>query len=340
MSSDNKSAKPEKKISKEKAVKKVPKKSGSGLIKVFFILLAIIVGFAGFLLINLNKQRVHALTVEQNIDLLKENMQGVQTQSQSQAKQLQQQQTLLHEIQQTYLPKGQQRYWALTNADALARMANYQLHFSQNVPAAIHVLQYIDNEMSQLNDPSLLSIRQNVGSIITQLEALPTIDKESILVKITGLSEQIANLPTNMVEENQFQQEPIKAEEHQQGWKNALNETWRQLQSIVVIQYHEQPITPLLTPERRAYFDQQLSLLLTQAQWAFMQNDAKLYQQSLQLATQWVENNYASKASQVQSFLKNLKKLSSIQLNTTYPDLSPLIIKISDVKKDSAQGEA
>ncbi len=341
VSSDSKSTEltGKKKDDEGAAIDKPSKKSSKCKKTALFLILFLIVAMAigGFFFVKVRQQS--STKTEQDMEQIKAGLQTIESQFSSQQKNIQQQQSLLLEIQQTYLPKGQQRYWALTNTDALVRMANYNLHFARNLPLAIQILQFADNEVAALNDSQLLSIRQKLADIITQLETLPRVDKESILVKLTSLSAQITSLPVTMTEERQFKHKPIEEKKMQKHWKNALDETWHQLQQIVVIQYHEQPAVPLLTPERRAFLDQQLSLLLNQAQWAFMQNDTKLYQQSLTLAVSWVKNNYTLKASQTQSFVDGLQKIAGVQLNTTYPDISSLIVLLDEAKRHAKAEE-
>lgn len=273
------------------------------------------------------KQQLHS--IESNLSTL-QNMMG------EQEKNTQKQQRLLEEIQQTYLPKGQERFWAITNAEGLVRLANYNLHFARNIPMSIRILRLADDELGQIEDPHLIAVRQSLNNSITQLESLPKIDKEGLLLKLTSLSEQITQLPSTMAEQREFkQQQPhdtIK-DDDEPKWKQALNASWRQLKSIVVIQYHAQPVSPLLTPERRAYLDDQLSLLLMQSQWALMKNDYNLYHQSLQLAIKWVQSNYAVKAEASESFLASLRELSATEFNNTYPDLSPLIVMLDEAKQ-------
>lgn len=232
--------------------------------------------------------------------------------------------------------------WRFAEAKYLVQLANYHLAFTHDVVAALSLLQTAEQRIASLNDPTLQPIRQQIANNIAALQAVPKVDLVSILTRITALQTQAAQLPALGVtkpkaaalDEEQPQEPPKEASPLRQ----AMEESWTTLQRIIIIRRHDQAIEPLLPPEQQLYLQQNLQLVLQQAQWAALREQEGIYKASLLQAQKWVENYFATNLPATAAFLQGIGDLQKINVRPPLPDLAPLAravqsVSLSEVKK-------
>ncbi len=174
----------------------------------------------------------------------------------------------------------------------------------------------------------MLVVRQNLANNIAALKAVPKVDISAILLQLNALGSQVGALPV-IATPNEVPKAPApKHRHHQPGWKRGLSQSWKQLKQIIVVQYHNQPVGQLITPEKRNYLDLHLQMLLAQAQWACLHRDAKLYTASLQQAIDWVKNDYVVSAPQTQAMITGLQQLSQYTVAPPLPDITTALTSI------------
>lgn len=241
----------------------------------------------------------------------------------TQQAQLVQLQTVATQLQQ--LTNHSQRSWALITANHLVQMANYNLHFMHDVPATINLLQNADQQLANLNDPSLINLRQSLAKYIANLQALPQLDLAGLLLKINALQTQVALLPLQTPTLPPTQNTTVQPVDQTLGpWHRAWQESVAKLQKLIVIRYTAKPVTPLLPLEQVAYLQQNLQLLLQATQIAALRGQAMLYQNNLQQAKAWVQRYFAADNANTQAALKTLTELQAINVQPALPDLSTL----------------
>jgi uroporphyrin-III C-methyltransferase len=230
--------------------------------------------------------------------------------------------------------------WVLAEVQYLVQLSGFNLQFSQNLPEAILLLQMADKRLAVLQDPRLLSLRQNITDSLTKLNAIVPIDAESILLRLNALESQVSALPIIATPEDVIATPPQKHHHHQPGWKRNLQESWLELQKLIVVQYHDQPVGHLISPVNRPVLDMHLQMLLAQAEWAVIHSKGLLYQQSLQAASDWVKNYYVETSPKTQAMLAALSQLHAIDIAPELPDLSDTLTLISTtaskLKEDNA----
>ncbi|MFN7096569.1 MAG: uroporphyrinogen-III C-methyltransferase [Gammaproteobacteria bacterium] len=213
--------------------------------------------------------------------------------------------------------------WQLGEARYLIHLANFSVSFEHNVPVAIELLQTADTRIASLDNPSFLNLRQALANDITTLKGVPEADIPNILLQLNAFGDQIATLPVistpNAVPEAQ---PPKHHHHHQPGWKRGLEQSWLQLKQIIVVQYHDQPVGQLITPQNRHYLDLHLQMLLSQAEWACLHQQGTLYTDSMQQAVNWVKNYYVESAPQTQALLNGMTQLQTQNISPTIPDIS------------------
>ncbi len=300
-----------------------PRAGGRG-IAYFSLLLALLALAAAGYLWTQNK----AVVVKESTDSqhVSATVADIQQAVQKQQNILQQQQAFIQKAQQQ---EGQKkRSWILAEVEYLVRLANFNLVFAGSPQVAEKLLITADKRVANLHDPSLVSVRQGLAQDLTQLRALPDLDLEGLLLQIDALSNQIQALPivTATSEQQPKDKQHSKKKHHHHhhidNWKKGLKESWNKLKNIVVVQYHNKPVGPFLSPQGRAYLDQHLQLLLAQAQWAALHKKNALYHESLEQAISWVNNAYVSTSSKTQAMVSALQKMAQVNVDPPLPDLS------------------
>lgn len=238
--------------------------------------------------------------------------------------QAQQQKITLTSLQQ--LSTGNVAIWRFAEARYLVQLANYHLTFTRDVPAALALLQTAEQRIASLNDPTLLNVRQLIANNIVALQAVPKIDLAGLLTRITALQIQTAKLPAiglppaELTSEEEQQQENL----NNSPLQKAIHDSWVTLQKIVVIRRQDQQIEPLLSPEQQTYLQQNLQLILQQAQWAALRGQEDVYQNSLTQAESWVDHYFAGNLPATQAFVRAIDDLKKINVQPELPDLAPL----------------
>lgn len=244
--------------------------------------------------------------------------------------QTQQQKIALINLQQ--LSTGNVAIWRFAEAKYLVQLANYHLTFTRDVPAALALLQTAEQRIATINDPTLLHIRQLIANSIVELQAVPKLDLAGLLTRITALQVQTIRLPAIGLPPPEITPEEQKPENLARSpLRKAINDSWVTLQKIVVIRRQDEQIQPLLSPEQQTYLQQNLQLILQQAQWAALRGQEDVYQSSLNQAQKWVEHYFAGNLPATQAFIRSIGDLKKIHVQPPLPDLAPLALAVQQV---------
>lgn len=237
------------------------------------------------------------------------------------------QQNLITNLQD--MSKGNVATWRMAEVKYLVQLAYYHLTFTRDIPAALALLQSAEQRVAQINDPNLLSIRQLIANNIAALQAVPKIDLAGLLTRITALQMQATKLPTiGLPRATETAVEEDTDVKSASPLRKAIHDSWVTLQKIVVIRHQDKPIQPLLSPEQQAYLQQNLQLILQQAQWAALRGQGDVYQNSLIQARKWIENYFAKSLPATQAFVQAITDLQKINVQPSLPDLGPMTRKI------------
>lgn len=230
--------------------------------------------------------------------------------------------------------------WTLAEVDYLLRLANYQLIYSQNVATASVLLQAADKHLAGLSDPNLNRIRILLAQALADLQAVPKVDVAGLLARIHVLQMQATKLPV-LVSTVAIEPKNVSLVEAtvKSSWQSMLDKSWENLQKLVVIRRHQQPVTPLLSQEQQAYLQQNLQLLLQQAQWAVLQRHEVVYQNSLQQAEQWTRLYFVSNTSVTQAMLQAIGELQKINVQPLLPDISNVAQALQQVVASEARSK-
>jgi uroporphyrin-III C-methyltransferase len=231
------------------------------------------------------------------------------------------------------------RQWHLVTVQDILQQAYMTLYWQKNIPATITLLTLADNTLQKVVDPTVYPIRDRLAQEITALKTVPTVDYSELLARLNAIEQQFKRLPrvtptpaTDAAESSAtdatMASPTIDTNKH---WLTIVQDLWRQLQTLVVIRHHQQPIDPILSMEQRQLLEQNLTLLIQQAQWAVLQHDTKLYRQSLTQAIEQINQYFDLQQMITRNIVGQLTALQQIDIAPELPDIHASLQSVQEL---------
>jgi uroporphyrin-3 C-methyltransferase len=212
--------------------------------------------------------------------------------------------------------------WMLSEAAYLIRLANQRLQVERSIENPLAILENVDNIFVQLNDPELIPVRRALAEDIAALRMTGKIDREGIFLELEAISASIKDLsiiePANQTETA----EPVVDEIAQTpSILDSFERFSQKLGQLIVVQKRQQPIEPLLTSNEQSIIQNNLYLLLEQAQSALLKEEQIIYSTSLE-KTAALLARYFQLNSQSQALIERLTILAERSVIQGLPDIS------------------
>lgn len=212
--------------------------------------------------------------------------------------------------------------WMLAEAEYLMRMAGRKLWLEHDVKSSIALLLATDQRITELSDPSLNPLRQAIINDITLLEALPDLDKDGLVLKLTSLEQQIdqlniagIKLPEILTETDNTLSSDIN------DWQENLKKSWRSFaDSFITIERRDGKVEALLAPDQAWYLKENIKNQIVKAQLAVYREHQAIYTESLEKAARWINQYYDQNNPNTQYLVENLTELSKKAVTVQYPD--------------------
>ncbi len=234
--------------------------------------------------------------------------------------------------------------WRLAEAEYLLRLANQRVLMEKRSEGALALLKNTDQIIKELDDVSLYALRQALASDIATLEALPKLDVEGTYLRLTALIEQTKDLPTLSLEQQRQLPELLNeitsntvAPETQAAITSGFAKALAKLESLVVIQQHDKPVEPILSPDQGHYLRQNIQLLLEQSQLALLRQQSDIYKNSLTRAQALLEQYFDKTNTNTAALLRALSQLSKLEVAPTIPDISGSLKQLQSHMKEMAK---
>lgn len=212
---------------------------------------------------------------------------------------------------------------ATTQANNLVILADIALRLQRNVPLAIKLLKKAERNLSTLPQEEAKKISLSLRKHINELSVKENIDLNQLYFRLSTLNDKIAKLP--LIGELSAPEKAITSKNTKPKDTSPLPPlTWQQkiiagiqhIKSLFVVYHREENAPPLMldkTQQQNLQFI--IKLTFAQAQWAAIQGNQKIYQQSLDqvsnlIKTYWLPSNESK------DILKQLAELRKIDLTT------------------------
>jgi uroporphyrin-3 C-methyltransferase len=224
----------------------------------------------------------------------------------------------------------------LANINQLVQLAQYNLIYFHNSDNALTALALADKQLNEIITPDirLENLRRIIANYLATLKNLPGIDLAGTLAHLQALKTQIMQLPLLSTTIPAIESpKPIDNNSSENKWARMLQHSLDSFRQLIVIRRLNKPIQPLLPEVEQQYLKHNLLLLLQQAQWALLHNEATIYQSSLQEIQENIKDNFASGSPVTQTIIQSITELKQINLQASPPDLNPLLEAISAIEK-------
>jgi len=220
--------------------------------------------------------------------------------------------------------------WQPIIIEHFVRMADLTLHTTKDVKTA---LAFLLAAKEYANTPETVVIGHALSKDIANLQAVPAIDIESLLLKIDVVEKQINALPITPFQAVIPPQTPTTAVgEATCLVKRVFASVMHALKGVVLIRHRS--VEPILPPEQMIILRFNIQAKLLEAKLAVMQKQNKLYQTYLTqvadlIAKYFVLNNVATT-----NVLHLVQELQRVNLQPELPALTESLAAIQKVVGD------
>ncbi|MEO9943875.1 uroporphyrinogen-III C-methyltransferase [Paraglaciecola sp.] len=307
-----------------------------------------------------SKQQNNALTAQQDLlttqeqsvnQTLSENQklktelqqqnQGLQASVNSLVQQLQltDSQTQSNQRQLTEISGRRPADWLLAEADYLVRMAGRKLWLEHDVNTAIMMLQSADSRIQDLDDPSLLPVREYLAADIQSLQQINQVSTSSIALALGAMLKQVDNLPLVFFERPKEAAAEQAVTDSVDDWRsNFMRNVKEVTKDFFSFKKVTTDIKPFMSEQQRWLLKEQLSFALMQAQIAVLQENQTLYQQALQQGFALLIEHFDTEQDIVVQFTESLSNLQQTDFSREYPsqlEAAPLLQDVIESRLDS-----
>ena len=212
--------------------------------------------------------------------------------------------------------------WKLQEAQYLLRLADQRILLEKDSQNALALALSADDVLREIDQADLMGVRKLLAEEISVLKLVGVIDREGIYLRLSAVSNQIDAIPfiTPLGAQESLLEEEIVPENEtfKQKMTRYFYGVLHKLGSYVRVRDHGKTINAVLPPSEQKYLQQNLHLMLEQAQVALLRNEEGIYQESLVKAQNWINQYYSlnEKATAV------LEELQALQQEEVAPDLT------------------
>ncbi len=214
-----------------------------------------------------------------------------------------------------------QRNWTRVEALYLLRLAEDQLHLTQDVPTALVALQAAELRLNGIRETALDGVRLQLAADIDALRNVPQIDRAALYTQLENAATMAANLKVfgtvvNAKDDNRAVD----------GKKSGIERAWllikQALTKLFVVRKASTNAEGLLSIDEQSLRRHHLQSLLLSARQSAQLRDAKSYRDTLQQAQRWLNTAFDTNNKDVMSLNQQLTALSKLEVAPTLPDIS------------------
>lgn len=303
------------------------------LILCLIVLFAVTAGATGYLYFDISKSRkaneaerrslaVGMEAMQQGHAALKENTRLLDERLTRTNEQLT---GLLRSINDVYRLRNSDLGWQLEELKYLLLIASHRLALARDVDTALAILQSVDTRFSEIVDPALIPVREQLIADINRLRAAQHTDYAGLALMLSELAGRADQLPLNHGETGvRSAQAPAPDPEPaatDNRWQRLAGNLWRELKTLVVISRADNNTAALLAPRERFFLYQNLRLQLEIARLALLFGDENQFHLSLSACTDWLNEYFAVDDKRVRDALASLERVGSVNLQEAVPSI-------------------
>jgi uroporphyrin-3 C-methyltransferase len=218
-----------------------------------------------------------------------------------------------------------ERGWTLAEVEYLLRIANQRLQLQRDTGTAVQALRAADGRLRDLADPHYQSVREQIAQDLDAVRAVPAVDVEGLSATLGSALQQIDELPvagTHYTPAAGGKTDSDGAEKTATSAEQLGTLVWQSLSELFRVREHDQPVGPMLPPDREYFLRENLRLQLAAARLALLRNDPAQYRAALQTSLDWLNRYFDGQAATVGQLLGQLQEIASIDITPALPDVS------------------
>lgn len=122
-------------------------------------------------------------------------------------------------------------------------------------------------------------------------------------------------------------------------WRDRIDAALERLEKYFVIHRRDEPVEPLMAPDQIYYLQQNLRLMLEQAQLALLDGNQAIFESSLQKAERWIVKYFVAKDPVTKALLSNLSELRGSEIDPELPDISQSLRALKGLMENIYKGK-
>lgn len=216
--------------------------------------------------------------------------------------------------------------WALSQVEFFLQAANQRALLAGDVENARTALILADQQLRELADPRLYTLRALIADEQLALASVAKVDVEGMAARLQSALDQVDSLHILMGPELTSEQ-VISSDSDlslPENWQAALTEAWQEVRSLVVIRHQQDGAAAVLVPEQRYFLYQNLHLKLESARLALLSGREAAFHASLASAQQWLQQYFVG--DERDALLEIVESLQGEQILVVIPDISASLI--------------
>lgn len=227
--------------------------------------------------------------------------------------------------------------------EQLLMAASERLQLGRDPVGARRALQLADRRLAALEDPRFFEVREALAAEMAALRAVETVDRTALVLEINALIARAegwrllggvpdASAPT-------LPEQSAGADETP-AWKRALNSVHEALASVFVVRRTDEPVEPLIDPERSGLVRSVLLLRLESARAALLAREQATFDSALDAVVDWLRSRFAVGDADVDAAIASLEAMRGRTLAPELPDISASLARLRAATDTGADDNA
>tara|TARA_R110002126_G_scaffold43555_4_gene124837 strand:+ start:140 stop:1270 length:1131 start_codon:yes stop_codon:yes gene_type:complete len=247
---------------------------------------------------------------QQSMTALEQQIAGQQQRLQEQL--LQQMQGVRELVQQS--DGAPPRHWALAEIQFLLKRADYSLWLNQDINSARLLLQRAQQQLAELDDASLINVRQAIAADLTALSTIQIADLSKVHVDLAQMRKTSMTLPLKQ-QQAELSVTVAPPQGELKNWRSTLKYYWdSSLQQLFSARRAEPEDYFSLTAEQQLMLRIALNQQLLLAQLAALEAEPTVYRSALQQASDQLQRYFQATEPAVQQLSEQLLALAAIDI--------------------------
>lgn len=235
------------------------------------------------------------------------------------------------------LPGADRSDWLLAEAEYLLRLANQRLDLEKDWQGAAAILVAADTVLAETQNPLISSVRQLLAKELQTLRAVPAVDLTGAVARLQAVQDQITELewmPRTLPKVTAVIEKVAEPEIEPTAWDKFAAKAWAGIGSIVRIREHDKALPAPLTPDQHYYLQQNMHLMLEQAQVALVRQQDVLYKQSITRTQAWLEEFVSVKNAKTEAVVATLSELKNWNVSPEFPQISGSLNRLRQLQDE------